>query len=133
MASNLVKVLSIGGGGATVSAGGATTYFLLSEKERPISDVLIENGKILLSTTGTPEDTQWATNWQEFKRTYTETKPPSDNWAISGEWASVFKASGVNADFKSKCTENAKTKVKNKDNKLYKEVEKYCSKNKVNA
>lgn len=128
MASNLIKVLSIGGGVAGISAGGATTYFLLREKEKPISAFLAENKKILLSETNDPEGEQWNKNWEEFKKIYTENNVPKGNWEISGIWSTIFKEQTANKDFKNKCTINIEKKVKNTNNDLYKEVEKYCTK-----
>lgn len=126
MSSILIKSLTLGGSLGVIGTAGATTYFLFSTT--PISELLKANGKILLSETD--EDSKWTTNWQNFKKEYPETKEPTDNWKIEGDWRVISKAGTIETKFKAKCTENSKIKVRNTRDTLYKEVESYCSKDK---
>ncbi|CBY93270.1 hypothetical protein HF1_12620 [Mycoplasma haemofelis str. Langford 1] len=101
----------------------------VKDKRVEASSLLASDNKELLTSGTTASDSAWTTVWDTYWKDFKDTD--SNPWGI-GNWASLKANKGTSAptDFISKCASEAKVLILSKEDPVYKNLSKYCTKNK---
>ncbi|AEW45840.1 hypothetical protein MHC_04920 [Mycoplasma haemocanis str. Illinois] len=93
------------------------------------SSFLSSDNKELLTSSTNKSDGTWKAAWDAYRNTYKNTN--SNPWGIK-EWDSKKNSDGQDApdDFISRCDAESKALILNKEDPVYKNLVKYCTKEK---
>ncbi|AEG73169.1 hypothetical protein HF1_08310 [Mycoplasma haemofelis str. Langford 1] len=93
-----------------------------------VSEWLKKSGLSLLETNS--ESSKWDAAWTKYKAEPKNKKDGSnlaetDVWKVSN-WSAEKSKNTASSGFKTKCAEQAKVKIRNKEEELYKQVSNWC-------